>query len=114
MPRHTPAAPPRWSCPGRDDTSPHWHATSNDVTHTHPQPSAHRTTHSKCTFEQRINLVIQVNGKVRDQIEVAPGLSEADVRPLVLERPKVRALLDGGEVRRLIYVPNRLVNLVVK
>jgi leucyl-tRNA synthetase len=66
------------------------------------------------TADERVSLVIQVNGKVRDQIEVAPGLSEADVRPLVLERPKVRALLDGGEVRRLIYVPNRLVNLVVK
>ena len=61
-----------------------------------------------------MNLVIQINGKVRDQIEVTPGLSETDVRPLVLERPKVQAALNGGQVRRLIYVPDKLVNLVVK
>jgi leucyl-tRNA synthetase len=65
------------------------------------------------TAAETVNLVIQVNGKVRDQIEVAPGLTEADVRPLVLERPKVRALLDGREVRRLIYVPDKLVNVVI-
>jgi leucyl-tRNA synthetase len=66
------------------------------------------------TVEETVNLVIQINGKVRDQIEVTPGLSETDVRPLVLERPKVQAALNGGEVRRLIYVPDKLVNLVVK
>ncbi len=65
------------------------------------------------TAEETVNLVIQINGKVRDQIEVAPGLSEADVRSLVLERPKVRAALNGHEVRRWIYVPNKLVNLVI-
>jgi leucyl-tRNA synthetase len=64
--------------------------------------------------EQRVTVVIQVNGKVRDQIEVAPGLTEQEVRPLVLARPKVRDLLDGRPIERFIYVPNRLVNLVVK
>jgi leucyl-tRNA synthetase len=66
------------------------------------------------TVEEQVVLVIQINGKVRDQIEVAPGLSEADVRPLVLGQPKVQALLNGHEVVRLIYVPNKLVNLVIK
>jgi leucyl-tRNA synthetase len=66
------------------------------------------------TVEDRVVLVIQINGKVRDQIEVAPGLSEADVRPLVLAQPKIQALLNGHEVVRLIYVPNKLVNLVIK
>jgi len=60
-----------------------------------------------------VTLVVQVNGKVRDQLEVAPGLSEQEVKPLVLERPKVQAVLDGREIRRVIYVPNRLLNLVV-
>ena len=65
------------------------------------------------TVEERVNLVIQINGKVRDQIEVARGLSEEQVRPLVLERPKVQAAMDGRQVRKLIYVPDRLVNLVI-
>jgi leucyl-tRNA synthetase len=65
------------------------------------------------TVEERVNLVIQINGKVRDQIEVARGLSEEQVRPLVLERPKVQAAIDGRQVRKLIYVPDRLVNLVI-
>ena len=88
-----------------------WHRLGHDESvHRQPWP----TWDEALTVEERINLVIQVNGKVRDQIEVAPGLSEQEVRPLVLERPKLRALLDGGEVRRLIYAPDRLVNLVVK
>jgi leucyl-tRNA synthetase len=66
------------------------------------------------TVDEKINLPIQVNGKLRDQIEVAPGLTEDDVRPLVLERPKVQAYINGAQVRRFIYVPDKLVNVVVK
>jgi leucyl-tRNA synthetase len=81
------------------------------------QDSVHRqswpTWDEALTVEDRVTLVIQVNGKVRDQLEIAPGLSEQEVKPLVLGRPKVRAVLDGREIRRVIYVPNRLLNLVV-
>ncbi len=66
------------------------------------------------TVDRLVTVVIQVNGKVRDQLEVEPGLTEQDVRRLALERPKVRDLLDGRAVQRFIYVPDRLVNLVVK
>jgi leucyl-tRNA synthetase len=66
------------------------------------------------TKQDQVTIVIQVNGKVRDQMAVAPGLSEQEVRPLVLERPKVRDQLDGREIVKFIYVPNRLVNLVIK
>ena len=66
------------------------------------------------TADQQITLPIQINGKVRDQMQVAPGLSEDDVRPLVLGRPKIREQLNGHQVVRFIYVPNRLVNLVIR
>ncbi len=87
-----------------------WHRLGHEQSvHLQPWP----TWDEALTVEERVNIVIQVNGKVRDQIAVRPGLSEQEIRPLVLERPKIRALLNGREVRRLIYVPDRLVNLVV-
>ncbi len=66
------------------------------------------------TVETEVPLVVQVNGKVRDQFAVRPGLSEDEARPLVLERPKIREQVNGRQIVKWIYVPNRLVNLVVK
>ena len=60
-----------------------------------------------------ITLVVQVNGKVRSRVEVAADLPEEDVRARVLEDEKIVALTDGKEIRRVIVVPNRLVNVVV-
>jgi leucyl-tRNA synthetase len=61
------------------------------------------------TFE----LVVQVNGKVRDRFEVPADLSEDELVARAKDSPKVRAHLDGGEVRQTIVVPRKLVNLVV-
>jgi len=66
------------------------------------------------TVETEVPLVVQVNGKVRDQFPVRPGLTEDEARPLVLERPKIREQVNGRQIVKWIYVPNRLVNLVVK
>ncbi len=60
-------------------------------------------------------LPVQVNGKVRDRIEIAVGLSEADVEALVLARPKVVAALAGRTPDRVIHAGGgRLVNIVVR
>ena len=60
-------------------------------------------------------LPIQVNGKVRDRVEIAVGLSEAQVEALVLGRPKVIAALDGKAPDRVIHAGGgRLVNIVVR
>jgi leucyl-tRNA synthetase len=60
-------------------------------------------------------LPIQVNGKVRDRVEIAVGLSEAQVEALVLARPKVIAALDGKAPDRVIHAGGgRLVNIVVR
>ena len=65
------------------------------------------------TRDEVITVVVQVNGKVRDRLEVAANTSEADVRTLALASPKVVALLDGGSAKKLVYVPGKLVNIVI-
>ena len=59
-------------------------------------------------------LPVQVNGKVRDRVEVAVGLSEAEVEAIVLARPKIVAALGGRTPDRVIHAGGgRLVNIVV-
>ncbi|MCL6431559.1 MAG: leucine--tRNA ligase [Anaerolineae bacterium] len=64
-------------------------------------------------LEQRtVTLVIQVDGKVRDRVEVPAGLDAAQAREVALGRPRIARILDGRKLRDVIYVPDRLVNLV--
>jgi leucyl-tRNA synthetase len=74
-----------------------------------PWPEADERYLRRETFE----LVIQVNGKVRDRVEVAADASEKELVARATESPKVRAHLDGKEIRQTIVVPRKLVNLVV-
>jgi leucyl-tRNA synthetase len=60
-----------------------------------------------------VRLVVQVNGKRRDEIEVPAGADEATVRAAALASPRVQAHLRGREPRQAVVVPGRLVNLVV-
>ena len=62
--------------------------------------------------EERVTLVVQVDGKVRDRIEVAPDVDEGAARELALGSEKVQRALDGREVAKTIVRPPRLVNLV--
>ena len=61
-----------------------------------------------------IELPVQVNGKLRDLVHVAPGLPEAEVEAIVMVCPKVRANIDGRQVVKVIHVGGRLVNIVVR
>jgi leucyl-tRNA synthetase len=74
-----------------------------------PWPEADESQLVRETFE----LVVQVNGKVRDRFEVDAGLSEEELVARALESQRVRAHLDGGEPRKTIVVPRKLVNFVV-
>ncbi|CAN5858668.1 leucine--tRNA ligase [soil metagenome] len=60
-----------------------------------------------------ITLVVQVNGKLRDRIEAPADISEEAAKELALSSEKVRPHVDGKEIRKAVYVPGRLVNLVV-
>jgi len=62
--------------------------------------------------DEEITLVVQVNGKLRDRILVAPGISDADAQAKALASEAVRAALEGRPVRKVIIVPGRLVNIV--
>ncbi|MDQ3181945.1 MAG: leucine--tRNA ligase [Actinomycetota bacterium] len=60
-----------------------------------------------------ITLIVQVNGKLRDRIEAPADISEETAKELALSSARVRPHLEGKELRKSIYVPGRLVNLVV-
>ena len=60
-----------------------------------------------------IEVVVQVNGKLRDRLQVAPTITEDDLVELALGSERVRAHLDGNEPRKTIVVPGKLVNFVV-
>jgi leucyl-tRNA synthetase len=66
------------------------------------------------TIEEMMTLVCQVNGKIRDKIEVHIGLSDEQMKEEVLKLEKVRNYIEGKEVVKFIVVPNKLVNIVVK
>jgi leucyl-tRNA synthetase len=61
-----------------------------------------------------VELPIQVNGKLRDKVELPAGLSQAEIERIVLGREKVRAALGGKTPDKVIHVGGRLVNLVVR
>jgi leucyl-tRNA synthetase len=53
-----------------------------------------------------------VNGKKRAEIEAPKGAAEADLRELALQHAAVKPFLDGVTVRKVIVVPDRIVNIV--
>lgn len=63
--------------------------------------------------DEFIVIGVQVNGKLRDQVEVTPEEGEDSVRNKVLELPLVQKWLDGKEVKKFVYVKGRIVNVVV-
>ena len=63
--------------------------------------------------ETRIELVVQVNGKVRGRLQVAAGISKEAAVALALEDEGVKRFVDGEEIKKTIYVQDRLVNLVI-
>ncbi|WP_426566353.1 leucine--tRNA ligase [Angustibacter sp. McL0619] len=62
--------------------------------------------------EDTVTCVVQVQGKVRDRLEVPPGIAEADLRELALASEKVAAALDGRGVRTVVVRAPKLVNVV--
>jgi leucyl-tRNA synthetase len=63
--------------------------------------------------EETVTIVVQVNGKVRDRLEVAVGTSEAEARARALKSEAVVRHLDGKLPKKVIYVPNKLLSIVV-
>ncbi len=62
---------------------------------------------------EEITLVVQVNGKVRDRIKVSADISEEDMRKKALDSEKVRRHIANRQIRKVVIVPGKLVNIVV-
>jgi leucyl-tRNA synthetase len=65
------------------------------------------------TTADTVEFVVQVNGKLRARIRMPRGITEDDARQAALADDNVRRQLDGKEIRKVIFVPDRLLNLVV-
>ena len=63
--------------------------------------------------EDEVTIAIQVRGKLRDTLTVAKGLPQAEMEALALASQKVQHAIDGGDIKKIIVVPDRLVNIVL-
>ena len=64
-------------------------------------------------MDQDITLIIQVDGKLRDRIEVPSTIEESEAKQLAIASPKIVSHIAGKTIKHIIYVPGRLVNLVL-
>ncbi|MBA3534144.1 MAG: class I tRNA ligase family protein, partial [Ardenticatenales bacterium] len=62
--------------------------------------------------ESTFELVLQHNGKVRDRVQAPVGITEEDAKALALRSDRIQEFLGGREPKKVIYVPERLVNIV--
>lgn len=69
---------------------------------------------SKLIVDETIELVLQINGKVRDKIEVEASISEEDAKKLALENEKIKQWTEGKEIIKIIFVKGKLLNIVIK
>ena len=63
-------------------------------------------------MERTVTLAVQVNGKLRATLELPRDIPQAEAQAAALGDDRVRRHLDGAEIRKTIYVPNKLLNLV--
>ncbi|MEA3441996.1 MAG: leucine--tRNA ligase [Chloroflexota bacterium] len=64
--------------------------------------------------EEEITLAIQINGKLRDKVLVPASISEEEAKKMTLERQRVKGYTEGKNLLKLIYIPKRVINIVVK
>jgi len=67
----------------------------------------------KLIKEETITLIIQVNGKVRDRVEAEASISQKEAEKLTFLRENVKKWTAGKEIKRVIFVPGKLINIVV-
>ncbi len=65
------------------------------------------------TKESKVTLVVQINGKVRDKIEIEMGLDQEHIKELALNTPRIKELINNQPIKKVIVVPNKLVSIVL-
>ncbi|ACM20525.1 leucyl-tRNA synthetase [Geotalea daltonii FRC-32] len=63
--------------------------------------------------DEELLVVVQVNGKLRGKVTVAASATDEDIKGAVLADEKIRQLIDGMNIKKIVYVPGKLVNIVV-
>ncbi|MGH2783688.1 MAG: class I tRNA ligase family protein, partial [Actinomycetota bacterium] len=88
-----------------------WHRLGHDGSiHMTTWPMADAT----MLIEETVTMVVQVNGKVRDRIDIPAGTGEGEMERIAMESERVRSHIDGKTVVKVIVVPPKLVNIVVR
>jgi leucyl-tRNA synthetase len=88
-----------------------WESTGHEESiHLQPWPSYD----PEAIIEDEITIVIQVNSRVRDRMLVPAGLTAGEMQEIVMKDPKVLNLTEGKKIIKIIPVPGKLVNIVVK
>jgi leucyl-tRNA synthetase len=77
--------------------------------HSQPWPAVDET----AAADERITLVVQVNGKLRDRIQVPVDVSQEQAREIALASEAVQKLLAGQAPKKVVLVPGKLVNIVM-
>jgi leucyl-tRNA synthetase len=64
--------------------------------------------------EDTFTLLVQINGKLRDQVEAPLNINKEEAIALVKDKPKVKKYLEGKDIKNVVFVPKKLINFVVK
>jgi len=68
----------------------------------------------KALAAEEVLIVVQVNGKLRDKMTVPTDATDEEIKKMALSREKVQQFIAGGEIKNIVVVPKKLVNIVVK
>jgi leucyl-tRNA synthetase len=68
---------------------------------------------SKLLQDDVVSVAIQVAGKLRAVIEMSKGLTQEQMQKLALENDNVKKFVEGNEIKKIIIVPDKLVNIVL-
>ena len=65
-------------------------------------------------IKDEVEIVVQINGKLKDKLSVPNNMDKAELEKVAMDSDKVQALLEGKTVVKVVVVPNKLLNIVVK
>ncbi len=68
---------------------------------------------SKFIVEKQFELIIQINGKIRDKISAEMGITQKEAENLALNQEKIKNAVADRKIRKIIFVPNKLINIVI-
>ena len=63
--------------------------------------------------QEEVTIVVQINGKMRDRLTLAVDLPQAEVEAAALAQPKIAEQLAGQAIKKVVVIPNKLVNIVL-